>query len=125
MIQKQGRTKRRPKEAYGRAHVVCFGLLMVRSIIRVIGIRMPIEMHIRIPKVYPVQSPITCRLFRPAAVTSSYIRHMAQMGVQTWQIQVSSGSNGSLNRTEVTVNLKTGQLLILRPMGASNIPIFI
>ena len=65
------------------AHVVCFGLLMVRSIIRVIGIRMPIEMQFASQTYIRCSPPITCRLFRPQQLPAAYIRHMAQMGVQT------------------------------------------
>lgn len=74
---------------------------------------------IRIPNVYPVQSANYLPSLPAAAVTSSLYKTYGPNGCADVQIQVSSGSNGSLNRTEVTVNLKTGQLLILRPMGAS------
>lgn len=74
---------------------------------------------IRIPKVYPVQSANYLPSLPAAAVTSSLYKTYGPNGCADVQIQVGSGSNGSLNRREVTVNLKTGQLLILRPMGAS------
>ena len=74
---------------------------------------------IRIPKVYPVQSTNYLPSLPAAAVTSSLYKTYGPNGCADVQIQVGSGSNGSLNRTEVMVNLKTGQLLILRPMGAS------
>lgn len=74
---------------------------------------------IRIPKVYPVQSANYLPSLPAAAVTSSLYKTYGPNGCADVQIQVSSGSNGSLNRSEVTVNLKPGQILILRPMGAS------
>ena len=74
---------------------------------------------VRIPKVYPAQSANYLPSLPAAAVTSSLYKTYGPNGCADVQIQVGSGSNGSLNRIEVTVNLKTGQLLILRPMGAS------
>lgn len=74
---------------------------------------------VRIPRVYPVQSDNYLPSLPAAAVTSSLYKTYGPNGCADVQIHVGSGSNGSLNRSEVTVNLKTGQLLILRPMGAS------
>lgn len=69
---------------------------------------------VRIPKVYPGQSANYLPSLPAAALASSLYKTYGPNGCADVQINVNSGSN-----SEVTVNMKTGQLLILRPMGAS------
>lgn len=73
----------------------------------------------RIPKVYPSQASSYLPSLPGEAIRSSLYDTYGPNGCADVQVSVSSGSGGALNRKEVTVNMKPGQLLILRPMGAS------
>lgn len=75
---------------------------------------------VRVPKIYPdtvddYLPTLPAEAFSSGSPYSTY----GPNGCADVQISVGSGSNGALNRKEVTVNMKPGQLLILRPQGAS------
>lgn len=78
-----------------------------------------IQNAVKIPQVYPGTIASYCPSLPVEAMTSSLYQTYGPNGCADVQISVGSGNNGVLNRKEVTVNMKPGQLLILRPMGAS------
>ncbi|MGP8314211.1 InlB B-repeat-containing protein [Enterocloster aldenensis] len=73
----------------------------------------------RIPKIYPSQADNYLPSLPEDAIRSSLYDTYGPNGCADVQISISPGSGGALNRKEATVNMKPGQLLILRPMGAS------
>lgn len=75
---------------------------------------------VRVPQIYPDTADGYLPTLPAEAFSSgSPYNIYGPNGCADVQISVGSGSNGALNRKEVTVNMKPGQLLILRPQGAS------